>query len=173
MIAKLTYWCGLFGSEHGSIQIRLLRLSGSVSLLLQPWLDVSFAHIACGFQSWYEKHHWLARTSPDKSRSWLELSCPLPPTPCYISFAKLVHRVNWTCEDHDYMYKTSSASKVMSDFAAFARWRGDSKLWKPLLTQFCFEEAHRNGSCNESKTDMLAGAATFCNTIHMCKNICK
>ena len=55
--------------------------------------------------------------------------------------------------------KPSSESKVMSDFAAFARWRGDSKLWKPLLTQFCFAEAHRNGSCNESKTDMLAGAA--------------
>ena len=25
-----------------------------------------------------------------------------------------------------------------------------------------FFEAHRNGSCNESKTDMLAGAAILC-----------
>ena len=66
-----------------------------------------------------------------------------------------------------FIRKSSSASKDMSDFAAFARWRGDSKLWKPLLTQFCFAEAHRNGSCNESKTDMLAGAATLIKNVRM------
>ena len=38
------------GCGHSSIPIRLLRLPGGVSLFLQPWLNVSFAHIACGFQ---------------------------------------------------------------------------------------------------------------------------
>ena len=38
------------GCGHSSLPIRLLRLPGGVSLFLQPWLDVSFAHIACGFQ---------------------------------------------------------------------------------------------------------------------------
>ena len=41
---------GLPGCGRSGILIKLLRLPGGVSLSLQPWLDVSFAHIACGFQ---------------------------------------------------------------------------------------------------------------------------
>ncbi len=36
-----------------------------------------------------------------------------------------------------------------------------------------FSEAHRNGSCNESKTDMLAGAATSKQCACMTKNLTK
>ena len=81
-----------------------------------------------------------------------------------ISYNICCDTVQKTLGEHNCtIHRSSGASIVMSDFAAFARWRGDSKLWKPLLTQFCFAEAHRNGSCNESKTDMLAGAATGAN----------
>ena len=71
----------LSSCRRSSILIKLLRLSGGVSLSLQPWLDVSFAlltHIACGFQLWHGVRLRIARTSPGKSRSWQK---PLRPQP--------------------------------------------------------------------------------------------
>ena len=79
---------GLPGCGRSGILIKLLRLPGGVSLSLQPWLDVSFAHIACGFQLCHEVRLRNARTSPDKSRSWQKPLCPQPLALRYILFAK-------------------------------------------------------------------------------------
>ena len=121
------------GCGRSGILIKLLRLPGGVSLSLQPWLDVSFAHIACGFQLWHEVRLRIARTSPDKSRSWQKPLCPQPLALRQILFAK--HFSNWI--EH--------ASTISSDAEVAARAKaclillplhdGDEtrNSWKPLL----------------------------------------
>ena len=54
-----------------------------------------------------------------------------------------------------------------------------NSIAKQFCMNFCILElqvpraAHRNGSCNESKTDMLAGAADSCSCACMTQNLTK